>query len=774
MKTSSTLVQWAAMLFVTLSFIPQLSAFDSNCDNEEDLFSIYCPDDVTVSCNAELWDLSIYGNANYHDYTGWHSAGYPTENWNLNSCNSGTITRTWTVEDYNWNWHTCTQTITVGGGAGAFGYYDIQWPLSHLELQGCNPSTHPSQLPPEYGWPTYNYSECSNVGVSYSDCVYTVNDGCKKIIRKWTVRDWCQSNNNGWGYGTQGSWTYDQVIKIMGGEEPTVECTPKIEVGSYNCVNAYVHADPIYVHGETCGGNYTITNNSPYADSNGANISGTYPIGYTNVDYIVHYGCGKKKTCRTKVIVQDKKGPTVYCYGEITVALMPVDEDQDGVPEDGMIEIWAKDLDKGSTASCNGYGLTYSFSEDITDTNKTFTCADVGSNEVRMYVTDNHGRQSYCLVKVNVQNNGANIPDCEPEDDTPTGGGDDSTYVHPRFSIAGLVVAEEEPFAKAEFTLTNMQPVVEYVTTLDTILETTTDSFINASGALLYYTLIDSVFTSTTDTVESYFQHYSTSDEEGHFIFEEIADSNTVFTLEAAVVEQEIYKGIDEDDLDFLLGYLLGNIEFERLEQYIAADVNSDRKIDFDDLKILLDHLSGGASEVLDYDWVVIEQQNADADLKDLFANYKEISSMTVEAEDHMDLKYIAVKIGDVVNKEVEGDLQSIPVSDIAYAVQRADDEHELELELRSMISEVQSQSVAISPNPFLDRLNINYMDNSAGLITIQILDVKGQTILSHSTNTVVGENNLSLDMAPYKNTGILVYRIIDGEQLLSGKILRI
>lgn len=775
MKSSSTLVQWAALLIATLFFTPQLMASNDGCDDGEDLFSIYCPDDVTVSCSAELWDLSIYGNANYHDYTGWHDAGYPTEHWNLGSCNTGTITRTWTVEDYNWNWHTCTQTITVGGGSGAFGYDDIHWPLSHLELEGCNPSTHPSHLPVEYGWPTYDWSECSNVGVSYSDCVFTVNDGCKKIIRKWTVRDWCQSYNTGWGYSSHGSWTYDQVIKIMGGEEPTVTCEPEIVVPSYNCVNAVVHVDPLYVYGQSCGSDYTITNNSPYATSNGANISGTYPIGYTYVDYIVHYGCGKKKKCRTRVKVEDKKGPTVYCYGELTVVLMGVDEDHDGIPEDGMVEIWAKDLDKGSTASCNGHGLQFSFSEDVTETNKVFTCADVGANDVRMYVTDNQGRQTYCLVKVNVQNNGANIPDCQPEDDTPTGGGgDDSTYVYPRFSIGGKVFAsEEKPFTDAEFTLTNMDAVLEYVVTIDTVLETTTDSFINASGALLYYTLIDSVFTTTTDTVEKYHQHYAISSDEGSFMFEEIADSNTVFTLEAAVADKEEYKGIDEQDLDFLLEFILGKIEFERLEQYIAADINGDRKIDFDDLKILLNHISGEESEVLHFDWTITEQGKGD-DLEKLFANYEKVSTMTVVAEDHTDLHYIAVKIGDLVNTDEENGLRQVPVSDIAHAVQRSSNEVELEVELRTIADKVHQQLVSVSPNPFLDRLNINYSDITAGQITIEVVDIKGQRVLSQSTNTIAGENNLSIDMAAYKNTGILIYRIIDGEKLLSGKVLRL
>lgn len=77
---------WALLciLLITLAFSTSVMA-------EEDLFSIYCPADVTVDCQDELWDLSIYGNAYYHDYDGDHDAGVPDVNYNLSSCNVGTI-----------------------------------------------------------------------------------------------------------------------------------------------------------------------------------------------------------------------------------------------------------------------------------------------------------------------------------------------------------------------------------------------------------------------------------------------------------------------------------------------------------------------------------------------------------------------------------------------------------------------------------------------------------------------------------------------------------
>ena len=406
------------LMMMLVSITP--SHAEEVCVDDEMSFTLYCPDNVTVSCDDEIWDLSIYGQATYYYGGQYHDAGTPSVSYNLNSCNVGYIVRTWAVEDYNWNIQTCSQVITVQGGSSAFDESNINWPTEHIDLEGCYPSTHPSQLPPGWGYPTYDYyggNECgsNNVAHSFTDQVFIISPTCKKIVRRWRVIDWCQySPNSGYNGYTPGLWTYYQFIKISQGEIPSLYCPEDVTINSTNCTDAYLNVPDLHVNGDACGGNFVITNNSPYADSNGANISGTYPVGWHYVKYTVNYGCGKKKTCTRKIKVTRHKPPTPYCYAALAVPLMGVDTDGDGAVDDGMVEIWAKDLDKGSTASCNGGMLQYSFSSDVNDTNKTFTCDDVGDNQVQMWVTDSNGAQSYCVVTISVQNNGANIPDCEP------------------------------------------------------------------------------------------------------------------------------------------------------------------------------------------------------------------------------------------------------------------------------------------------------------------------------------------------------------------------
>lgn len=111
-------------------------------------------------------------------------------------------------------------------------------------------------------------------------------------------------------------------------------------------------------------------------------------MGTTEFYYTAEYGCGKEIKCKVKVTVKNKIGPVPYCLNGLIVALMPVDTNKDGTPDDGMIAVWAKDFNLGSYHPCGYKKLTYSFSSDTTIKSRIFTCADLGKNEVQMWVTD--------------------------------------------------------------------------------------------------------------------------------------------------------------------------------------------------------------------------------------------------------------------------------------------------------------------------------------------------------------------------------------------------
>ena len=378
------------MLFVILTFTIQAS--------DEIVFHIECPPDVTVACDAEVWDLSIYGNATVFGYGSPTSAGPPeSEVYNLNSCGSGTIVRTWVAYDYSGTAFYCSQTIYVG--TGGYGSVGIIWPDDYY-IHSCSPQTHPNQLPPPYDFPQVDDygNTCVQIMMNYEDLEFNLNPpACKKILRKWTVIDWCQYDPN--AYNPSGIWQHTQIIKVLPENPPIIYCPSDTTVtAGGDCTGGHVSLN-IAMGSSDCGAGVTITNHSPYAYSNGADASGFYPLGTTKVIFTADDGCGGNSTCSMYVTVQDMKKPTPVCYYGISIALMQM-------PDGYYMDLRPDFFNKGSFDNCTpAQYLTYSVEP------SRVTCADIGTIPVQMFVTDGSGNSAYCNTIVHVQDNMEICPD---------------------------------------------------------------------------------------------------------------------------------------------------------------------------------------------------------------------------------------------------------------------------------------------------------------------------------------------------------------------------
>ena len=352
-------------------------------------FDIYCPEDVYINCGDDLADLDSYGDA-YYIYNGkkvWLKA--PIVYRSLNECNRGYVTREWKVKDDLGKWHACSQKIHVGQNEYAEPL--IHWPTEEVELKGCNPSFTPEDMPIGANQPYYENDGCARFGHNYTDEVFYFNSTCKKVVRKWVVYDWCvYVPNSG---STKGRYTYYQKIIISSDEEPVVSVPSDVEQTSDDCDEAEVVMDDFEVSAESCGDKFKVTHDSPFANKQGKNASGDYPVGETIVTYTVAYGCGYTTKYQQTVSVQNDSAPTVYCVGSVVIPLMGIDTDEDGEIDAGMVEVWAKDFDHKSEDRC-GSKIEFSFSEDELVMNKTFTCADLGDNELTIYVSNESGNTS--------------------------------------------------------------------------------------------------------------------------------------------------------------------------------------------------------------------------------------------------------------------------------------------------------------------------------------------------------------------------------------------
>lgn len=402
----------------------------------------YCPPPVTIQCTDEQDDLGIYGSAQAYDNCGFTIDSTFTTN--LSDCHVGTITRTWTATDIYGGSATCTQVITVQNNVHLLAEH-ITWP-ENIDLVGCGTSTDIEDLPLANREPVINFDGCGTVAVNMTEATFTTVPGaCYKVLRTWTVIDWCHYNSeltNG-----PGRYTRTQIIKVVDNTSPVISCPAPVTVNvSTNCTTAPVTLG--LPTAEDCSAQIAFTNNSPYATSAGANASGTYPVGTTTVRFIANDGCSNNAACTTTVTVADIQPPSIACVVGLTVNVMPTLE---GGPM-GMLQgsaLVVSSADNCTPASLIKYTIARPGDGTIgvpTATTMLFDCQDAGDAVlVEVWATDNLNNSASCTTIVMVQDpNGlcaGQVPGPSPNTNpnpspNPTTGGGNGM-------IAGGVLTEE-------------------------------------------------------------------------------------------------------------------------------------------------------------------------------------------------------------------------------------------------------------------------------------------------------------------------------------------
>lgn len=708
---------------------------------EEMAWGIVCPPNKTIYCTSDLYNLSQHGNAYFQGHYGQIQLSNPTVTYHLNSCNIGYITRTWTYMGPNWNTYSCTQTIDVVANPNQ--QPQIYWPPAVVELEGCDPDIHPTVT----GRPTFGYSQCAHLGYAWKDQVFTVSDQCKKIIRKWTVIDWCVNTPQN---PHAGIWYFNQTLIIADDEVPNFQCPAPIVAKADNCQNGKVIVPPLVLDNSPCGGEYVITNNSPYAYSNGADISGVYPVGKTKVKYIVQYGCGYKRACEVEVTVKDNKPPTPICLSKVTIPLMPVHLDNDGIPDDGMVEIWAKDLNHKSTPACNRGPLTFAFSPDPSDMKKVFTCDDLGENLVKMYAIDSKGNYDFCEVSVVVQNNAANIPDCKRKEDD--NNSDDGDHSGAGLQITGSVSkVSGEPMEGVELALSTASELMEIVVSYDTIKVQRMDSMINHSGAKLYFFFEDTKIVEFTDTIVlSSLDLRAFTDSLGYYAFKDSLVENVKYVLKC-LGTAEVGEYLSPADADRLLAHLLGTQSFSEAWEYIAADVNIDGTVNLDDLNLLLKVIMGEEQNFgHDQTWVfTLSELLQTPNFEDILDNYTNIFETDSLNTALTGVNFTGIQLGKLVDSNT------------------ATSQHQLRNAQRAS-----DPKFMVFPNPFTDELSvrIHSCDDIQG--TFQIADLTGKQVFLQNVAISKTQQNYTFNpvgLIP----GAYIYRIVLKDKIETGLIIK-
>lgn len=358
------------------------------------VFHIECPSDVTVKCDDEIWDLSIYGQAYIYGYGDPIPADSPVVEYFLNSCDVGKIIRTWTASDYSGNVYTCSQTITVKSNV-SLDSLNIQWPPDYT-VNDCSAELDPTSLPEPYNYPDWHADGCIMIMKNFTDKVFEVDNGCKKVLRKWKLIDWCTYDPN--DPYTKGVWEHTQILKVMSTERPVIDCIQDLTVSAgSSCYSTYIDL-PEVTATNSCNSEIGITNNSPYANEEGNNASGFYPLGTTMIKFTARDACGNESICKVSVTVVDQKLPVPICLHGISATL--------AIHRDGYyVKLYPELFNKGSYDNC-----TPNSKLKIRVEPEILTCDDLDTTPVKLIVTDEEGNSNYCETYVYLTDNQDKCP----------------------------------------------------------------------------------------------------------------------------------------------------------------------------------------------------------------------------------------------------------------------------------------------------------------------------------------------------------------------------
>ena len=276
---------------------------------------------------------------------------------------SAYVKRTWTIVDASGNVATCIQFI----------YFERRH-IGDIVLPGdvtvsCeDPAVSPSETGVPYVsdfgqqfpiWPANTFCE---LNATYADQYLPICDGTYKILRTWTIHDWCLPNTPNPPFSNP---TYHiQLIKVEDNTGPVVECPEDMTVSTNpnDCESDFNLPDVIITdncsqiasiqavwsndQGYSLNGTLTTFpgNNLWNPDTLGVlGIAQNLPLGTTVMTYIVTDDCGNSTVCTFNITVEDGTPPDVACTAYTQVSL--------GI--DGMVFINASTFNQGSYDNCS-------------------------------------------------------------------------------------------------------------------------------------------------------------------------------------------------------------------------------------------------------------------------------------------------------------------------------------------------------------------------------------------------------------------------------------
>lgn len=358
---------------------------------------IQCPADKTIECWTSFDDQ---GDATAQDCSDFDITKQLIQE-NLDACGVGFVRFRFTATDEKGNSSNCIQRIDVVDSTPI----SVTFPPDRTVTctttggGGFQGSIDPEDLPGN-NTPNINGEDCELIAVDYDDQVLTISgDACFKVLRTWTVINWCIFDADEDLNEDNGYFTDIQEIKVIDEAAPVVDCPADFTVGIFSDDCTATVNIPV-PDADDCAPD-DLLNYSVMGDFNSFS-NPNVGIGTYTVVIRVEDGCNNKTDCEVEITVEDQKNPTAYCKEGIIITMMNT------TPP--MVPLWAIDLDDGSFDNCPGdLEILISNANNPTPSDGiTFDCDDIATGAeqaVIITVTDAAGNSDFCETFVIVQDN---------------------------------------------------------------------------------------------------------------------------------------------------------------------------------------------------------------------------------------------------------------------------------------------------------------------------------------------------------------------------------
>ena len=477
--------------------------------------SITCPSNAILECSDDVADLSLTGLPIASDACGVDTMYYEDTS-NL-TCGIGAILREWTVVDIHGNSSTCVQTIQLEDNSTL----SIIFPAD-TTVDFCDGDADVSQT----GSPIINGQGCKNILTNYEDQNFSSTAFCFTIIRTWTVINWCEFDpNNG---SNAGQSIHTQRIDIVDNTNPIISCPSDTMVLNLtnDCSTTFINVS--MPSATDCSGNTFIRNNSPYANSSNEDASGFYPNGVHHIEYTAFDNCGNSSTCTQVVEVRDGLSPSIICQNGLVIEMAA----------NGVVTVDPSLLIVSVSDNCTSIDdLSIQLSPN------TFTCDDIGFQNVALTVTDLEGNESVCNSIIEVQDN---MFSCSPPEVDVTGR---ILNLHGDPVEGVEVAANGVYFATTDF---NGNYTLENLPAGDNYIVTPLDQALNLKGLSTFDLVLISAHILQTRT---FTDTYS-------LIAVDVDDSNSISVFDLIGIRQVILERVTNYTSDIAWKYIDANFSF--------------------------------------------------------------------------------------------------------------------------------------------------------------------------------------------------------------------